>query len=286
MSKGVCIIATHHTVYGQWALNLCMSIKCKEPKMKVALLHAKSGANHILAYQYLFDDFIQIPDECFDRNGFESTVRSKVCLYDLSPYDETIFIDADVIMFPTKGVSELFAMMEGKEFEMGSRGDAQESDVFKWTGIDKLKEVYNTQEVYNLSSEFIYFKKGKVAKKIFQEAKKAFDNPKVDFRRFAGNIPDELAFQIAYIKTSHKPFQNPFLPFYWAHLEEKNKPHLQANELYRTDKFGYSMGGNVQHDQPLAIYNNLARYFANQFGLRHFYPMKNKREAIHERHSI
>ena len=170
---------------------------------------------------------------------------------------------------------------------MGCRGIAIENDRFKWTSVERLKEITNhTNDVYNLSSEFIYFKKGKTAKKIFTEAKKAFDNPKTDYVRFANGVPDELAFQIAYIKAKHVPKEINLLPFYWAHLEEKNKPHLLQHELYKLDKYGYSMGGNAHYDFVLDIYNNIAKWVSNQFGLKSHYPMKNKRELIQSRHSI
>lgn len=287
MNKGICIIATGHPVYGGWALNLCMSIKVTDPHAKVALLYHGSAANHVIPYKYLFDHWIQIPDEMMISNGREALIRPKVCLYDVTPFDETMFIDADVVMFPTKKVTDLFDTLKDEDFVIGTRGIANESDRFKWTSIERLKEQYKyTGEIYNISSEFMYFKKGKVAKKIFAEAKKAFDKPQVDYIRFGNGVPDELAFQIAFMKTGHKAYRETFLPFYWAHLEENRKPHVQQHDLYKLPFYGYSMGGNSQHTHTMDIYNNIAKWCAGKFGLQSHYPMRNKREVLQTRHTI
>lgn len=286
-TKGIVILATGHPIYGGWAANLCMSVKVTDPMAKVALLYRAPAINHINGLTYIFDHLIEIPEEMLRSNGIQSFVKPKVCLYDLTPFDETIFIDADVIMFQTKRVTDLFNELSDEDFVMGSRGIAKESDKFKWTSIDKMKEVYNVDgDIYNLSSEFIYWKKSKTAKRIFDEAKKAFDKPNLDYVRFSNGIPDELAFQIAFIKAKHKPKKDTFLPFYWPHLEEAKKPHLTQPELYKTDKYGYSMGGNTQHTHTMAIYDNIARWCATKFGLSSHFPMRNKRDVLPTRHTI
>lgn len=285
MTKGICLIACGHPAYGQWALNLCMSIRATDPEASITLFHYGQGASHIVPFSYLFENVIEIPSECVTKDGVESLVRAKVCLYDLSPYDETIFIDADVVCFPNKKVADLFEQLKDVEFTIGNRGEInpESENKFAWVSSKKLSERFPGQKVFNLSSEFIYFKKGKVAKKIFSEAKKAFDDPKMEFRRFAGAVPDELAFQIAMMKIQAEPHASPFLPFYW---EAHEKKQYQLHELYRTGFFGYSMGGNTQHQIPMANYNNLAQYYARQFGLRHHYPMRDKREFLAQRKMI
>lgn len=284
MSKGIVLIACGSPAYGQWALNLCMSIRVTDPEANITLLHYGSGADHILPFSYLFENVTRIPDEFIVIDGIESLVRSKVCLYDLSPYDETIFIDADVICFPKKKVTELFDQLKDVEFTIGNRGEInpESESKFAWTSSKNLVEKFGGK-IFNLSSEFIYFKKGKVSKKIFSESKKAFDNPPVEYRRFAGAVPDELAFQVSMMKLGIEPHASPFLPFYW---EAHEKKQYQLHELYRTEFYGYSMGGNTQHQIPMANYNNLARYYAQQFGLRHHYEMRDKRDFIAQRKMI
>lgn len=285
MSKGVCVIAAGSPYYGTLAINLAMGLKQTDATTHITLLWQGQAKQYIENYP-IFDNYIEIPNECTTRNGIENLIRSKVCLYDLSPYEETIYIDSDVIWCPYKPISKLFDELKDVDITIGNRGECNLNTDPRliWSKPESMRKILGEDAVvYNLSSEFIYFKKNETNKLFFEEAKTRFDNPDVEYNRFAGGVPDELAFQIAMIKTGIKPHKLPYLPFYWESYEKRN---LQLSELYKEEFYGYSIGGNVLSTQQKLNYDTLAKVYASNFGITHPFLSFNKRDLFTNRKQI
>lgn len=286
MTKGVTIIACGSPYYGAWALNLCASLKQTDSTISVTLLWQGQAKTYIEPYIHCFNNVIEIPTECTTRNGLESLIRSKVCLYDLAQYDINIYFDADTIFFPFKGVSGLFTELENCDFSIGcrSKNDLANTDPrLIWSTSESIKEKFGEVNIFNLSSEFIYFKKCDKIKSFFETVKKYFDEPGIDYVRFAGTVPDELAFQLAMIETGIEPHKVPFLPFYWEPYEKKNQ-HL--SELYKTEFYGYSIGGSTLLPLQVDAYNTLAKVYATNFGFKYPFLAKSKRELFANRNTV
>jgi len=284
--KGICIIACGNPYYGAWSLNLAMGLRYTQPDCNITLLWQGNAKQYIEQYIFTFNKVIEIPKECTLSNGFESLLRAKVCLYDLSPYDETIFFDADTIWFPFKPVSKLFEELSNAEFSIGcrSKNDLANTDPrLVWCSKEELVKHYGECNIFNLSSEFIYFKKTETIKLFFDEVKKCFDNPLVEYRRFSGTVPDELAFQIAMIKTGVEPHKVPFLPFYWEPFERKNKV---LSDLYKTDYYGYSIGGSTLQPLQKDTYDTLAKVYGQNFGVKYPFLSKSKRDLFTNRNTV
>lgn len=283
--NGVVIIAAGHFIYSQMALNLAMGLKHTDSKTNITLLWQGQGRAHIEPYLTIFDQVIEIPSNLTDRNGFQIPIKAKMSMYDMSPYDTTIYLDADIIWFPFKPISQMFEELKDEEFTMANRSkdDLNTEPRLLWVKATELKNVYGDKEVYNLSSEFVYFKKTDSVKRLFDAANSAFDEPKLEFKRFAGSIPDELAFQIAMMETGMKPHKTPYLPMYWEPYEKKN---LTVHELYKTEYFGYSVGGNLLSTQQKTIYDGLVKFYSKLFGIKYAFLAVNKREALPTRANI
>lgn len=285
-NKGVCLMACGSPYYGAWALNLAASLKSTQSDCNITLLWQGQAKTYIEPYIHCFDRIIEIPTECTTRNGLESLIRAKTCLYDLSPYDETIYFDADTIFFPFKGVFGLFDKLDNCTFSIGcrSKNDLANTDPrLIWSSADSIKEKFGEVNIFNLSSEFIYFKKCDKIKAFFDEVKNCFDNPEIDYVRFAGSVPDELAFQLAMIKTGVEPHQVPFLPFYWEPYEKKIS---NLSELYKTEFYGYSIGGSTLLPIQVDAYNTLAKVYATNFGFKYPFLAKSKRELFPNRNTV
>lgn len=280
MNRGVCIITAGSPYYGGWALNLAMGIKFVEPETNITLLNYGLGKNHIIAQLNIFDNVVEIPDEMVTSKGQKSMIRSKLCLHELSPYNETIFIDADVIWFPNKKISNLFDELKDIDFTIGSRNKTDIDDKTRliWSNSKDLRQFGDT--CYNLSSEFIYFKKTDKNAKFFELCKSIYDSPPIKFTRFAGDVPDELAIQLAMMMTDIKPHKDRFLPFYWEHFEKKMK---KVPEIYATDYYGYSIGGAAVNSHQKSIYDNLVRFYSSKFGLTNSFLSKNKKDLFKNR---
>lgn len=286
VKRGIVIIAAGNQMYGQMAMNAAMGIKTGDMTAHITLLKRGPGVlNGLEPYMSIFDNVVDIPDECVTRNGLESLLRAKVCLYDLSPYEETIYIDADVITFPMKKITALFDELDGIDFTMGNRGktDLSTDPRLIWSKPDEMRKVFGDVTIYNLSSEFMYFKKTDRVREFFEIAKTAFDEPGVIYNRFAGTVPDELAFQIAMIKSDVAPHRLPFLPFYWEPYEKKNRV---LSDLYKLPYYGYSIGGARLNPQQKNAYDTLAKVYARGFGLKFPLLSKSKNGVLPSRKDI
>jgi hypothetical protein len=136
--------------------------------------------------------------------------------------------------------------------------------------------------LYNLASEFIYFSKCEEVRELFTLVQKIYVDPKIGFKKFAHNLPDELAFEIAMMTLKIDAHAAPFTPFYWEQFERKSMPVHEMYEKY----YGYSMGGNVNTKGQEQIYNNLANNYNSRFGVSGYFPAKNKQSWLNQRQSL
>lgn len=289
MSKGVVLIAVGHAYYGNYAQQLAVSIKCTDPSVPISIITDQVGIAHLnTEKRSIFDKIIDIPEQYLSTNRMPDFLKSKFSLYELSPYSETIFIDADVIWCPKKTISELFDQMGEVKFSMSNRGRVlltEAHDKFiHWCNPKDLEQFDKAGDsyLYNLASEFIYFVKCKEAKAIFKEAYKGYCNPIENVKSFGTNIPDEYAFIVALLKTGSSPHTSPFIPFYWEHFERKN---MQPAQIYQ-QFYGLSMGGNTNTRNSVTLYNNLANHYNRSVGINGYFPAKDKRSFLPERTTI
>ena len=289
MSKGVVILALGHVNYGNYAMQLARSIKAVD-ECNITLLYNHTAIGHIKDLFTVFDTAIEVPREYYITNGLPDYVKAKTYLYELSPYEETIYIDADVIWLPQRKISDLFNNLSDIDIIIGNRGKESLKEAKKgfihWADPSDIIHVYGSEgNIYNLSSEFMYFKKCDKVEVFFNLAIIAYLNPKIKFKKFAHHLPDELAFIIAMIQTQIE-FFSPYIPFYWEQFEvkstRKTKPIFEIYKEY----YGYSMGGNTNTKNQEQIYNNIANISNKKFKVNGYFPAKSKKNWLVERKDL
>ena len=294
---GVIIAALDQPFYGNYAFQLALSIKHSSPKTNISLLCNEAGKGHLTSEKLaFFDKVIKVNDVAVTSNGRKATLKFKTYLYQITPYNETLFLDADTLWLPRQPIENLInEIPKDCVFTMQNRGfidfetatDEQLNSRFNiWANSGHIKAAhkFKTGKLFNLSSELIYFKKDATIEKLFKDAQKLYDNPSVAFENFAGGVPDELPFAIAMIKNNIYPHLTNWRPFYWEAFDKKrllNKP----SELYNS-YYGVSFGGNFQEPFIKRFYDNLARVYANAFGLQYVFALKDKRSFLTNRHTI
>lgn len=282
--RGVLLLAIGNPYYGNYAVQLARSIKAVDPDMKVSCAYAGQVLSHNRSLP--FDDQIAVPMDHYLTDGLPDYIKAKTFLYDLSPYEETIFIDADVIWLPQKPISQLFDQFGDTDIIFSNHGKEKVSEAGRgfihWADPKEIMRVYGEGTLYNLASEFIYFRKGPKAQTIFEIAQQVYRDPQIEFRKFGFGLPDELAFEIALLKTGTELKQAPFIPFYWEQYERRSLPIYEIYKQY----YGYSLGGNVNTGQVANIYNNLATHYNSKFGIRGCFPAKDKRSWLSERQTL
>lgn len=292
-TKGVVICAWSHPFYGNYAAQLAASIKYTTG-LPVTLLYTPSAITHFTdVHKSFFSQMIEIPNECFFSNGIYQPFVAKLYAYALSPYDATIQLDADMILFPQgRNLNSIFEELNEVDFTIQNRANYDITSDLKpdmWANLQDIKEAYKVESgtLFYVSSEFIYYRKTKENKKLFNTAVKLFDTLKIQYKRFAGGIPDELPLSIAMLLQGIKPHKEAYRPIYWEAAEKRN---LSTKELYGLQSsgeyIGYSIGGHLPSSgRMVEVYNNVVKFYASQYGFTPF-PFKEKRSFIPQRATI
>lgn len=273
--KGILLIALQHHYYGKMAAALAATIRaCSD--IPIALICDRISLSDISESEKNLFQIIPINNE-------GHALRNKLCLFDLSPFDETLYLDVDMAWFGRDPL-ELFT---DTDFNMKNYGstilDKAENNSKAWANFGEISLVYGLGEKLNfhLSSEVIYFKKTERVKDLFEKAKQVFDNPKITFRQFAGYMPDELAFAIAMMQTDLYPQEN-FEPVFWRQTNKSNCYLPSLREKFH----GFSMGGIRATDVEIQIYNNLVSAAYYKLGLVHPHKWVNKNRFLNNRKKI
>ena len=273
-TKGILLIAIGSSEYLAMAKNLAMSIKNVEPTMQIALAHNFENVDSTL-----FDVLIEVPFESYNTNGQVEFIKVKTWMYDLSPFQETLFLDVDMVWLFKKQPTELFNECKGLAWTMSNTGLAETSI---WADIKEIKKIYPDSQMWNYHSECVYFNKCEKSKKYFDRVKSIYENPPLKGTNFGGaRIADELAFQLASIELNEFPHKENWTPIFWYARDKKTaglQPH-KLKEIY----FAYSVGGNRL---PQNVKNNFAlisNYHAQVSKFGKPYKIKDKRTFIKER---
>jgi hypothetical protein len=300
--QGIILLALGQPHYGNYAANLAMSIKFNLPDMPIALLHDDTAIRHISGDKRikLFDQLVEVPKEIYQVNGESRYIRTKNFLYSLTPFEETLFLDADIVLFPNvaDSISKLINELSEFDFSVSSRGfyeldKLSDNTYSQWVKIEDVKKAYGLKKgrYYGLHSEFFWFKKTAKNDKFFSLVESItadFDSYKVithdhsvhhsaislinevEVRRavFASGTPDELPYAIAMAKMKQYPHKDNFTPIYWE-LADYNKLIHKVKELY-SQYIGLSWGGNRTPAETTKLYNLLVKFYTGKGGYKYF----------------
>lgn len=315
MSKGIVILALGHAYYGRMALNLAVSIKSVDKSANITLLHS-TGMLDIFNHQEksFFSNgdingdyqtsFIEVPDEMYSHVGKKEYQMAKTFVYDLSPYEYTVYLDADSIWLPTRTPDEMFALCWNNPilFQCINEWDIQKEWGCLWTvkenqpneGLKQIRELYGIEDnrtIYEMQSSFLYFEKSRVGKAFFDTAKEAYIKRPFHFWTWNGGIPDELVFNISTAINNIKLPWFPFTPlcfndYTWNFKNDPKRECTYGNRATIFNKyFGFSMAGNTNASSAMSLYNDIVKASYAQFSSRIRFPWfwKQKKQFIDTR---
>jgi hypothetical protein len=301
MSRGVLIIATGHTNYYRMALNLAVSLKTVNRSTKIALACTENIQKIItMGESSFFDESIIIKESDLIVNGKLEHPTAKVMMYNLSPFDETIYIDADSLWLPKNKIEDLFALVEKNQvaFQSVHLHDLNTEWNCLWTaqdggintGIADIKNHYGLKKgtIHEMQSSFMYFKKGKKAEKFFKDAEDFYRNRPIFFHIWSGGMPDELAFNVSSAINQTKVTPHPLTPVYFADYDpNRYLMGRRRNEIFN-DYYIVSMAGNQSPKSMVDMYDDVITeaYMYNQTRVRFAWKWQNKRQFSAERASI
>jgi len=274
--SGILIFALGHPYFGRYAFNLAVTIKAVE-NIAIALVHDSTSITHLDEQQLaIFDQLIpsDLPANC----------GAKLHAYDLSPFDKTLVLDADMLWLPLHKPSELFDQLSGIEFTGITEGstDKPSSNYFFWASVEEIRDKYKLDGViYQWRTEVMYFEKSEKIKKIFSEAISINKNHGLSkVKEFAEGVPDELAINIATAKHGIGPHTHNWQPSFWPQMHGNQIP--QADTLYR-EYYLLSAGGNMNTENTKQLYNRIVQAQAPKVGLSFCFPLQSKYQFLTER---
>lgn len=280
---GIILIAIGHPYYGRMAYNLAMSIKAIERYAHITLVYTPSAIAHInQRNMHVFDNKFPIEDA-------SQPFGVKLMLDQYTPYERTLYIDADTLWVNKKGPSDLFEKLKGVPFTGITEGmynydDSSKSDLNAryptWADLDELATAYHLHgKIYQWRGEFIYFEKALVTEELFSRMREVYARAHAlqTVKKFAENIPDELAINVATSQCGIKPHVYKWQPTYWDRLNGGNMADiadLQANY------YAISCGSNYNGGGLKRTYDRICAASASRLGLQHVFPLVNKKEMM------
>ena len=270
MERGILIMAIGDPLYVEYAVNLAASIRAtsEEP---ITLVHSNNLTEINAGQKFAFHKRIECPKDYYQR----SKIEAKMWLDKLTPYDKTLFIDADTICTPYRNISDLFEELKGTEFKMICRGISDKSDFVE---IPDMQRMFDIDQWNDLSSELIYFEKGT---DIFEKGRYYYDQIEQGCwnRRFAGGVADEPALTVAVIKKFG--IQSQWMPSYWEYVSGVN---IKNTDIY-SKFYIISVGGRSIPRKTTLMYNEMVKYYRQKTGIDTF-TLREKSRVLKERKFI
>jgi len=194
MSKGFLTIAQNSVDvdYIRMAYVLAMSIKLTQQKYNNISVIVNKGEEVQDKWSPIFDKiiYVDIPKE-------EWKIQNKWQYYRLTPYDETIVLDSDMLFF--NDITTWWNSFENSDLEFATvaknyRGDNITSDYYR--------KVFTENNLPNLHSALFYFKKTTENRHFFKFVKVIFENWELFYSKLLKNPPKFLSGDVAYSLAS------------------------------------------------------------------------------------
>jgi len=277
--KGILLVAAGKEIFSELAVTLALSIKHGCPSINISLAGSKACIGSIPEQQKkLFDKFIFIPESDYFINGQPHYGLLKTKLINYSPYQKTLFLDADTILYKDKNLNILFDELKDIDFTsqtfpffiLGSGIERQAWDIF-WAPVKQIRKSYNIAGgLAQIHSYLLYFDNVK-AKPLFDKAAEVYmqiitKKVKIErLLRWNGQIPDELCFCISSGLTNIFPHVGKYSPL----AEPTFVNNLTDAELIKK-YIGFTMPGKGDETYLLKCkrsYIELKKFYFDEFGL-------------------
>ncbi|MCW2240924.1 glycosyltransferase family protein [Azospirillum canadense] len=186
ITQGYLTIATGHPKYLAMAANLAVSLRRFDPKRRICLMH-DHGTTPPAELRALFDDCVLLPDD--DRY---SGCANKLRVYSLSPYDQTMFVDADCLLL-SHDIDLYWDALQGYDFTVA--GERRRNGFWNQLDIAAVCARFEIDYIVQMNSGVFFFKKTPTAASFFARANELYlhDRDRVSYihKGASGQYADE-----------------------------------------------------------------------------------------------
>ena len=282
--RGICIVALGYRIYGEMAANLAASLRVVSPNVHIALLYDSDGINT------LTEEHLKLFNQRIEIGGDEITVAdskhyqiAKLLVYKYSPFDFTIYIDADSL-WGDKPVEDLFERFKDESFYVGAHSiydkATQRLDALGYTHWCRPYEAcvyHNLDWIQQTISGLFYFKKCQLTEDLFITSLKVYFDPDTPNFIWANGKPDEYCFNVALAKHGIKLDRNSLIYF--------DKLHGKADEgAMFSNHYGIAIGGHKIEYNLRRIYDRRAHEACQKLNVSSFASIE-KSQAIQSRNN-
>ena len=287
--RGILMLALGHHMYGNMAANAAASIRFTDSETPIHLVYSDMAISQLTEkHRDLFTSLSPCPEEVMTKEGKRNYFKVKTHAYELSPFDETLLIDVDTLFF-SRPISKLMDSLSELDFTCQNRGwfdfdtTSTRGNYMHWCDVCEAQKAYNLKgKLYQLSSEVMWFKKCKKVKQMFDKAREIFNTPKLKTTvEFSGDLPDELAFNIACCMLGIKPHEEMKVFLWWEHMDSRGNWQDTMNKYH-----GISVGGNLITPASLSRYEQMAKAHANALRLPYHFKLYPKRSWDKQRKTL
>lgn len=190
--QGYVVLACEHNRYRDMAINIARSLRVFDPHRSICLVH-DTAIDITRECKSLFHDFAIL-----DRDLRFVGVMNKSRLYDLSPYTQTMYLDADMLLL-RPNISAYWDALNGRFF--GMTGEKCVNGYWYGKDIAKIVADFRIPYVVKMNSGVFYFEKCSRAERLFSRTIDLFLNHKEELSRVhqnrTGQYADEPVFGLA-----------------------------------------------------------------------------------------
>ena len=174
------------------AVNLAISLRRFDPKRSICLVHDR-GTTPTAQARALFDDCVELAED--DRY---TGCAHKLRVYSLSPYDQTMFLDADCLLL-SQDIDVYWTALQGYDFTVagGCRRDGF------WNDLDIAASCarFGIDYIVQMNSGTFFFKKSPTAAEFFDRVNELYlhdrDSLSYIHKGAAGQYADEPILGVA-----------------------------------------------------------------------------------------
>lgn len=286
MHAGALILAAGKPYYGERAWNCAVTLKANQADLPVALACTRSAISSLTVEQLaLFDALVYDVEKDVADGDF---MRAKTRMFWYSPWDATMYLDADTAWCPGRIPAKLFQEIGKYDFtaqcntyfniEKGVSGNVGYT---YWGEARKIADYYSLKSgrLPQLNSSFLWWKKNTRTENLFAIAAREYDNPNAPLQiPFRSGKPDEFFFNVACASTGILPHRFHWHPLHLPYLHKKEV----VPSMIQSRHWGMTLAGNVMKKVSYNIYNKWVEEAAERKGYSTFFPHIDKREVIPE----
>jgi len=193
MSRGYLILAQNNKKDDYIKMAYALALSIKNTQSTVNNVAIATTDNIPLEYEYIFDNIVDVPWDDHAQNT-KWKIENKWKYYYFTPFDETIILDADML-FPAD-ISHWWDILSQREIWITDKPRTFRGEIITST---KYRECFVSNNLPNVYTAFMYFKKTELTAELFKLVEIIFNNWERFYYEFMDETrPKHLSGDVAY----------------------------------------------------------------------------------------